>query len=118
MLLKDRGLPANLNNRIPIINSLKRLNSVCLRRRKGLIGVAQISGILKENLVALSDRASEVFRGSSQIVVCALHRSCGSDASAPVFSTQRTAYFTRFPYCVDLSSPSFSNFNTKLRIVV
>ena len=38
-------------------------------RRKGLIGVAQISAILKKTSEALSDRASEVFRGSSQIVV-------------------------------------------------
>ena len=38
-------------------------------RRKGLVGVAQISAILKKTSEALSDRASEVFRGSSQIVV-------------------------------------------------
>ena len=47
-------------------------------RRKGLVGVAQISAILKKNSEALSDRASEVFRGSSQIVVCAPRRSCDS----------------------------------------
>ena len=38
-------------------------------RRKGLVGVAQISAILKKTSEALSDRASEVFRSSSQIVV-------------------------------------------------
>lgn len=30
MLLKDRGLPVNLNNKLPIINSLERLNAIGL----------------------------------------------------------------------------------------
>jgi len=45
-------------------------------RRKGLIGVAQIPAILEKTSEALSDRASEVFCGSSQIVVCAPRRLC------------------------------------------
>ena len=47
-------------------------------RRKGLIGLAQISTILQKNSEALQDRASEVFRDSSQIVVCAPRRSCAA----------------------------------------
>ena len=47
-------------------------------RRKGLVEIAQISAILKKNSEALSDRASEVFRGSSQIVVRTGHKSCNS----------------------------------------
>ena len=48
-------------------------------RRKCLIGVAQISAILKKTSEALLDRASEIFRGSSQIAVCA------PDTATPVF---------------------------------
>ena len=47
-------------------------------RRKGLIGVAQISAILKKTSEALQDKASEVFCDSSQIVVCAGHMSRSS----------------------------------------
>ena len=54
-------------------------------------------------------RSSNSSRSVSQVMK--------SDGAAPVFHHTQTAYFTRFPYCIDLSSPSFSNFNTKLRIV-
>ena len=58
-------------------------------RRKGLVEIAQISAILKKNSEALSDRASEVFRGSSQIVVWI---KCGF--SSPV----RLNIFTLYPW--------------------
>ena len=38
-------------------------------RRKGLVEIAQISAILKNNLGSLVGQGSEAFRGSSQIVV-------------------------------------------------
>ena len=43
-------------------------------RRKGLVGIVQISAILRKTSEALQGKASEVFRDSSQIVVCAGHR--------------------------------------------
>ena len=46
-----------------------RLSSRKALRRKGLVGAAQIFAILKKTLEALQGRASEVFYGSSQIVV-------------------------------------------------
>ena len=47
-------------------------------RHKGLVGIAQISAILKKTSEALQGRASEVFCGSSQIVVRTGHKSCNS----------------------------------------
>ena len=38
----------------------------------GLVGIAQISAILEKTSKALQGKTSKVFRGSSQIVVCAL----------------------------------------------
>ena len=48
-------------------------------RRKGLVEITQIPAILKKTSEALQGKSSEVFRDSSQIVVCA------PDTATPVF---------------------------------
>lgn len=47
--------------------------------------------ICKKSREVLWDKPSRLFRGSSQIAVCAPRRSCGSDAAAPVFSILTTS---------------------------